>query len=335
MSPVGAPQVLKDRCRAIASSGRRCRNHAVDERGFCRVHAGPRRHLQHAAPDRRSPEALFEERVRGLIDFARRRLLGDYEVDEFGFDRELTETILQPIAMLMYNHYWRVTTIGIENVPATGPALLVANHSGTVPWDAAMMKFGLLQEHPARRHVRLLAADLAVSMPFMSHLARKTGNTVAIEEDSLRLLEAGELVGVFPEGYKGVGKPFAQRYRLQRFGRGGFVTLALKAKVPVIPVAIVGAEEIYPMIGNLKGLARLLGFPYFPVTPFFPALGPLGAIPLPSKWTIEYGEPIQMDSFGEDAFEDAMLVFDLTDRIRDTIQQMLNRNLAARSGTFF
>ena len=336
MSPEtqAAQRPIPERCRAITSSGKRCKNHAIDERGFCRVHAGPRKlsapHRAEALP----PEAMLAERLQKVAEFARKRLLGDYNVDTFGFDQELTEQILHPLAMGLYHHYWRVNTIGIENVPASGPALLVSNHSGTVPWDAVMMKFGLLEEHPAKRHVRLIGADLVWEFPFISHMARKTGNAVAIEDDTLRLLGSGELVGVFPEGYKGVGKPYTQRYRLQRFGRGGFVEVALKAKVPIIPVAIVGAEEIYPMIANLKTLARVLGFPYFPVTPFFPALGPLGAIPLPSKWMIEYGAPIPTDGYPEDAHEDTMLVFDLNDRVRDVIQQMLNRNVAARRGVF-
>lgn len=328
-------RVVKERCRAITASSRRCRNYALDERGFCRIHAGPRRlSAPLGVPERRPPEAILNERVRRLLEFAGRRIAGDYRVDLFGFDVELTEEVLHPIAMLLYRNYWRVTTLGIENVPSGGAALLVANHSGTLPWDAVMMKFGLLEEHPAHRHVRLLAADLAISVPFISHLARKSGNTVAHQQDTLRLLRAGDLVGVFPEGFKGVGKNFRDRYRLQRFGRGGFVEVALKAQVPIIPVAIVGAEEIYPMIANIRPLARLFGFPYFPVTPFFPVLGPLGALPLPSKWIIEYGDPISMETYGPGAHEDSMLVFDLTDQIRDTIQQMLNRNLAARKGIF-
>jgi 1-acyl-sn-glycerol-3-phosphate acyltransferase len=156
------------------------------------------------------------------------------------------------------------------------------------------------------------------------------GNTLACHEDALRLLRSGELVGVSPEGYKGVGKRFRDRYRLQRFGRGGFVEVALRAGAPIVPVAIVGSEEIYPMIANAKSLARLFGFPYFPITPTFPWLGPLGLIPFPSKWIVEFGEPIPTDGYGPDAWQDAMLVFELTDRIRDTIQQMLYRNLARR-----
>lgn len=334
MSTAAQASQVKDRCRAITSSSRRCRNFAIDERGFCRVHAGPAIPTVTGKMDRRPPEALMDERLRNFVGFLRRRVIGDYQIDPYGFDRELTEQVLRPLAMFMYQRYWRVTTIGMENIPMSGPALLVSNHSGTLPWDAVMMKFGVLEEHPAHRHVRLLAADLAVSVPVISHLARKSGNSPAIEEDALRLLQNGELVGVFPEGYKGVGKYYGQRYRLQRFGRGGFMEVALKAQVPIIPVSIVGAEEIYPMVANLKPLARLLGFPYFPITPFFPLLGGLGVLPLPTKWLIEFGEPIPMDRFGPDAHDDSMLVFDLTDQVRDTIQQMLNRNLAARRGVF-
>lgn len=329
-----ATSPVRDRCRAITSAGRRCRNRAIDERGFCNVHAGPKRMTHPQSPDRRSPEALFDESLQRFFEFLKRRLAGDYEVDDFGSDPELTEEVFHKIAMGLYHHYWRVTTIGIENVPMDGGALLVGNHSGTLPWDGVMLQFGMREEHAAHRNLRLIAANLVFQSPVISHLARKSGSAVAHIDDARRLLEAGELVGVFPEGFKGVGKGWAKRYQLQRFGRGGFVETALRARAPIIPVAIVGAEEIYPMIANLKPLARLLGFPYFPVTPLFPALGPLGVIPLPSKWYIEYGDPIGTDGYPEDAHEDTMLVFELTDRVRDTIQQMLNHNLAARPGIF-
>lgn len=330
--PAASPS--RERCRAITTAGRRCRNYAMDERGFCNVHAEPRRITRPGDPERRSPEAMFEERMRHLGRFLRRRLLGDYRVDSFGFDREMTEEVFHPLAMGLYHYYWRVTTLGVENVPSSGPALVVANHSGTLPWDGVMLQFGLREEHPSARYLRLIGANLVFQTPLISHLARKSGSAVAHKDDTMRLLGEGELVGVFPEGFKGVGKGWKERYRLQRFGRGGFVETALKAQVPIIPTAIVGAEEIYPMIANFKPLARLLGVPYFPITPFFPALGPLGAIPLPTKWFIEFGEPIAADSYAPGSHEDTMLVFELTDRVRDTIQQMINRNLAARRGLF-
>ena len=181
------------------------------------------------------------------------------------------------------------------------------------------------------RQITVIA--LLATMLFL--VARKSGNTLACAEDSTRLLDAGEIVGVFPEGYKGIGKPFRERYKLQRFGRGGFVEVALRTGAPMVPVSIVGAEEIFPMIYNVKPLARLLGFPYFPLTPTFPALGLLGAIPLPSKWIIEYGEPIQTAPFTPDAALDPMFVFNLTDQVREAIQQTLYKNLMSRRSVFF
>lgn len=279
------------------------------------------------------PESAWERRVAGGLAFLRRRLTGDYEVDEFGFDPHLTEHVFLPPLRPLYEKWFRVETIGLENIPAGG-ALLVANHSGTIPMDALMLSLAVHDRHPDHRYLRLLGADLVFTTPGIGQIARKTGNTLACNPDAERLLSSGELVGVFPEGFKGVGKPFSQRYKLQRFGRGGFVTAALRTGVPIVPVSIVGAEEIYPMIGNLKLLARLLGLPYFPVTPTFPLLGPLGAIPLPSKWMIEFGEPIDTGSMGAAAAEDPMLVFNLTDQVRETIQQSLYGLLAQRGSAF-
>jgi 1-acyl-sn-glycerol-3-phosphate acyltransferase len=323
--PIERARREPDRCQAVTAAGRACRNRARPN-GFCGVHQPP------GQVERIGP--FSADTVRELLELARRRLVGDYEVDEFGFDPELTTKALLPLVKPLYDYYWRVDWIGLDNVPSNGAAMLVGNHAGTVPVDALVMKFGVLDKHPAHRHVRLLAADLALRLPVVAPLARKMGSTVACDEDALRLLGKGELVGVFPEGYKGVGKGFRNRYKLQRFGRGGFVELALRARVPIVPVAIVGSEEIYPMMFNAKTLARIGGFPYFPITPFFPWLGPLGLIPLPSKWIIEFGAPIRTDQYGEDAWQDGMLVFDLTDRIRDTIQQMLHANLMKRRGVF-
>ncbi|HVM00020.1 MAG TPA: lysophospholipid acyltransferase family protein [Egibacteraceae bacterium] len=288
--------------------------------------------------DRAPPAGGLRGDVDGAVEaalaFLRRRITGDYPIDRFGFDRELTEQVILPLARPLYQRYWRVRTTGMEHVPAEGGALVVANHSGTLPFDAVMTKVALYDDHPAHRHLRELAADLALRLPFAGPLARKTGSTLAHGEDARRLLADGELVGVWPEGFKGAGKLYRDRYKLQRFGRGGFVGVALRAQVPIIPVAIVGAEEIYPMLGNVRWLARLLGFPYFPVTAQFPLLGPLGIVPLPSKWVIDFGPPIDTAGYGPEAADDPMCVFELTDRVRDTIQQMLYRNLTARRSLF-
>ncbi len=269
-----------------------------------------------------------------LLAFARRRLSGDYGVDEFGFDPDLTENVLIPLLRPLYCRWFRVETIGMHHVPSDGGALVVANHSGTLPLDAMMTAVALHDHHPAGRHLRMLGADLVFRTPLLGSLARKSGQTLACTADAERLLTSGELVGVWPEGFKGIGKRYRDRYKLQRFGRGGFVSAALRTQATIIPCSIVGAEEIYPMIGDIKPLARLFGAPYFPVTPFFPLLGPLGVIPLPSKWYIEFGEPVRTDAYGPGSAEDPMLVFNLTDQIRETIQQTLYRLLSQRGNTF-
>ncbi|WP_240135491.1 lysophospholipid acyltransferase family protein [Streptomyces sp. MUM 178J] len=282
-----------------------------------------------ARPDR------WERRIAGGLAFLRRRLTGDYEVDEFGYDKELTDQVLMSLLRPLYEKYFRVEVKGIENIPSDGGALVVANHSGTLPLDGLMMQVAVHDSHPAQRHLRLLAADLVFVLPVVNELARKAGHTLACAEDAERLLRQGEVVGVMPEGFKGIGKPFSERYKLQRFGRGGFVSTALRAGTPIVPCSIVGAEEIYPMIGNAKTLARLLGFPYFPITPTFPWLGPLGAMPLPTKWTIQFGEPIQTDGYPPEAAEDPMLMFNLTDQVREQIQHTLYKLLVQRRSVFF
>jgi 1-acyl-sn-glycerol-3-phosphate acyltransferase len=279
------------------------------------------------------PGDVWDRRVAGALSFLRRRLSGEYEVDEFGFDPDLTDRVFHPILRLLYRDWFRTEVFGVSRLPASGPALVVANHSGTIPVDAAMLGIAIHDEHPAQRHLRLLGADLVFRVPVLSELARKSGGTMACNPDAERLLRAGELVGVFPEGFKGVGKRYADRYKLQRFGRGGFVSAALRTGTPIVPVAIVGAEEIYPLIGDLKPLARLLGLPYFPVTPTFPLLGPLGLIPLPSKWLIEFGEPIDTTPYA-DAADDPIVVFNLADQVRETIQQTLHRLLERRPDPF-
>ncbi|WP_246367178.1 lysophospholipid acyltransferase family protein [Kibdelosporangium persicum] len=280
------------------------------------------------------PAGGVQQRLADAIGFLRKRLTGDYAVDEFGFDEQLTENVILPPLRLIYEKYFRVEAIGTGNLPSEGGALIVSNHSGTVPLDSVMTGIAVHENTSPNRYLRMLGADLVFQVPVLGALARKTGQTLACNADAERLLTAGELVGVWPEGFKGIGKPFSDRYKLQRFGRGGFVSAALRTGVPIIPVSVVGAEEIYPKIGDLKPLARLLGFPYFPVTPTFPLLGPLGAIPLPSKWYIEFGEPIRTDRHDPADADDPMIVFNLSDQVRETIQQTLYRLLAQRPGIF-
>ena len=277
-----------------------------------------------------------DRRVAQALAWLRRRLDGDYEVDDFGFDVELTDALL-PLLRPLYRSWFRVEVRGLEHVPEHGGALIVANHSGTVAMDSVMTQLAIHDEHPAHRHLRLLGADLVFSTPIVGELARKTGTTLASSSDAERLLERGELVGVWPEGFKGVGKPFSERYKLQRFGRGGFVSAALQTQVPIVPCSIVGAEEIYPILGDFTTLARLLGLPFLPMTPTFPWLGLLGLIPLPSKWIIEFGTPISTQGMldGGDGADDPMLVFDLTDRVRETIQKTLYSLLLQRRSVFF
>ncbi len=267
------------------------------------------------------------------LDFVRRRLTGAYEVDEFGFDPEFAETIVLAPLRPLFESWFRVELRGMENVPGEGGALLVANHSGTIAVDALMTQLAIHDHHPQHRHLRMLGADLVFETPFIGEIARKAGHTLACMPDAERMLLSDELVGVWPEGFKGIGKPFSERYKLQRFGRGGFVTAAVRTGRPIIPTAIVGAEEIYPILGNLPLAARLLGLPYFPLTPTFPWLGPLGMIPLPSKWIIAFDEPIRTDDL-TDAADDPMMVLELTDLVRERIQQSLYRLLVERESVF-
>ncbi len=355
---------LRDRCREPGDDGEPCRLYA-DAAGFCRRcqperataatdelprsdgGAGPTGPTGQSGPGEAGhdgppvPEmdeqdhADLEQAVRGVLEFVRRRLTGDYEVDDYGFDRDFTEQVVMPLARPLYQRWWRVRADGVANIPDEGGALLVSNHAGTIPADAVMTKLAVHDEHPGHRHVRELAADLALRAPVIGPLARKTGATLATSADATRLLTDGELVGVWPEGFKGIGKHYRDRYKLQRFGRGGFVEVAIRTGSPIVPVAVVGSEEIFPIVANVRPLARLLGLPYFPLTWQFPLLGPLGLVPLPSKWVIQFGEPIPTEHLGPDAADDPLLVLEMTDRVRDVIQQMLYRNLMGRRSLFF
>jgi 1-acyl-sn-glycerol-3-phosphate acyltransferase len=271
--------------------------------------------------------------ARRVADRVALRLRGENVEDQWGFDEDLVE-LVYPFFELMYDRWWRVTATGVTNVPAHGQAMVVANHAGVLPWDATMMSVAILKHHPLPRYPRFMVLDWAFRLPYASSFIRRLGGVVASPFNAMRLLDEGHLVMVFPEGSKGAGKPFSQRYRLERFGRGGFVEVALRTSSPIVPVAVVGSEEIYPKLGDSRFLARLIGSPYFPITPTFPALGPLGMVPLPSKWRIEFCEPIDVSGYGPDAADDRSLVFEISEAVGETIQDKLYENLIKRGSAF-
>jgi 1-acyl-sn-glycerol-3-phosphate acyltransferase len=256
------------------------------------------------------------------------------EQDEFGHDRRFAETI-RPFFEFLYTVWWRVEATGIEHVPATGAGLVVANHSGVLPYDGMMVKLAIRHEHPARRDCRMLALDMFALLPVLAPLLAKSGEVRANPENAERLLHKGELVGVFPEGVKGVGKYYKERYRLARFGRGGFVRIALRTGAPIIPCAVVGAEEIHPVVGKADWIGRPFGLPYFPITPTFPALGPLGLLPLPTKWSLDFGDPLSLAEYGPEAADDPILVNQIAEKVRATIQGLIDGRLARRRSVWF
>ncbi|MBO0865523.1 MAG: acyltransferase family protein [Mycobacterium sp.] len=282
-----------------------------------------------------APSTELAQRVAAVAEFVRTRLTGEYNVDEFGFDPHFNDAIVRPLLRFFFKSWFRVEVSGIEHLPDTGAALVVANHAGVLPFDGLMASVAVHDQHPTHRDLRLLAADMVFDLPVLGATARKAGHTMACTADAHRLLAAGELTAVFPEGYKGLGKRFKDRYKLQRFGRGGFVSAALRTKAPIVPCSIVGSEEIYPMLADVKLLARLFGLPYFPITPLFPLAGPAGMVPLPSKWHIAFGEPIVTAGYDTADADDPMVTFELTDQVRETIQQTLYRLLAGRRNMFF
>jgi 1-acyl-sn-glycerol-3-phosphate acyltransferase len=271
-----------------------------------------------------------------LKQWARIGLRGRSErVDDFGLD-PVYEARVQPLLDLLYERYFRVQIEGVEHVPAQGGALLVCNHGGTLPWDGVMLKTALRHAHPSQRALRWLTDDFVFHSPFLGAWLNRIGAVRACPENAERLLERDELLAVFPEGVKGIGKPYRDRYQLQRFGRGGHVKLALRMRVPLIPVAIIGAEESYPLLHKVRPFSKLLGVPFIPVTPLFPWLGPLGLMPLPSRWQIVVGEPMsELRDLSARAAEDSVVINDLNEQLRGKVQGLLQQGLRARGPSAF
>lgn len=256
------------------------------------------------------------------------------ETDDFGADRRFAES-LEPLLEFLYAVWWRVEASGIEHVPGDGPGLIVVNHSGVLPYDGIMVQLAVRHEHPARRVCRMLALDMFALLPALAPILAKSGSVRANPANAERLLRRGELVGVFPEGVKGVGKHFKDRYKLARFGRGGFIRIALRTGSPIVPCAVVGAEEIHPVVAKADWVGRPLGLPYFPITPTFPLLGPLGVVPLPTKWSIDFGDPLDLSGYGPEGAKDPILVNRLSQQVRETIQGMIDGRVARRRSIWF
>lgn len=256
------------------------------------------------------------------------------EFDDFGLDPSFEQRV-KPVVEFLYRSYFRTTAEGIDNVPAEGRCIVVANHSGALPLDGLMLRAALRIDHKQKRDLRWLAEDFVYYLPFAGVFMNRVGAVRACPENAERLLEKESIVGVFPEGVHGIKKLFQERYRLQRFGRGGYIRLCLRMRAPIVPCAIIGAEESSPLLYRLEGLTELLGLPYFPITPTFPFLGPAGLLPAPTKWRMRFGEPINLDNYGPEAADDHVLVGRLSERVRSSIQAMLDSGLRERRSVWF
>jgi 1-acyl-sn-glycerol-3-phosphate acyltransferase len=300
-----------------------------------------RQEIRSRFPTSASPWSLRLEDVdwqRLLMDLRRRlSTLGmserSGEVDEFGMD-EVSLRRVRPLLDLLYERYWRVEICGVERLPETGPALLVANRSGLLPYDGLMLAHGIERLHPYHERPRFLVADWLITLPFVQPYLARLGGVRACRENAERLLEAKRFVIAFPEGAKGAAKVFRERYRLKRFGRGGVVRVALEHGVPLYPVGLVGPEEAHPILFKEYSVARSLGLPFLPVTPTFPLMGPLGALPLPTKWIIRIGEPVLLDHLEPDAVDDELLVARLTEELRGKIQTLVDLGLSDRGSVW-
>ncbi|HKA14456.1 MAG TPA: 1-acyl-sn-glycerol-3-phosphate acyltransferase [Myxococcota bacterium] len=250
------------------------------------------------------------------------------EIDEFGMDAEALRA-LRPLLDFVFDRFWRVRVGGIDGLPERGPYLLVANAAGILPYDALMIAHAV--ERARGERPRFAVADWLITLPFVQPRLARLGGVRACRENVERLLEARCSVAVFPEGVKGAAKPFRDRYRLARFGRGGVVRLAVECGVPIVPVGVVGAEEAHPILYKMAAPARALGLPFVPVTPTFPWFGPLGALPLPSQWVIRFGEPISYADLAPDAARDALLLSRLTEELRAQIQSLVDAGLRTRA----
>jgi 1-acyl-sn-glycerol-3-phosphate acyltransferase len=256
----------------------------------------------------------------------------DRQVTDWGRSERIEGLLDATVYDFLYHYWFRVDAEGVENIPSTGGAMLVSNHGGALPPDAAMIAKAIKEEHPRPRPVHLTMEHFFKGYPGLAMLASKLGGVPAHPANVQRLLyDEQQLVLVFPEGRKGTEKLFKDRYRLRRFGRGGFVEAAMRAGTPIVPIAVVGAEEAMPAFAQIRVLQRLTGLIYFPITPTFPHLGLLGGMTyLPAKFRIRFLEPIPTDQFGDEPWEDRALVSEVAEEVRGRIQDELVEMLAKR-----
>ena len=288
--------------------------------------------LPRAQPPERVSETPPPRLLRDLIP------PGDPErsVDDWGRSERIFQ-LVEPALNFYYRYWFRVEQEGIENVPSEGGALLVSNHSGALPPDAPMIMQSIRNEHPSPRPLYMLGEHWFKGYPGVGMLANKIGLVAASSANAQRLLrDEGRLVLVFPEGQKGTRKLYWQRYRLRRFGRGGFIKTALRAGVPIVPIAVVGGEEAMPIFAHVPLLQRLTGLIYFPINHAFPHFGlAAGLMYMPAKFKIRYLEPIYLDGYRPQDAEDLGLVQRLAEQVRAKIQDEVNRLVAERSSVWF
>lgn len=275
-----------------------------------------------------SSDALPEAAADGPFAALEKGLPDVPHFDEFGRCAAV-ERRYRPLMRFLAKRVFRIDVRGIERVPSEGRVILVANHGGILPYDALMLSQVMEEQHPGRRGARPLIEDMYYHAPFLGPWLYRMGCVRASRENARRLLEQDQAIAVFPEGYKGLHKPFAKRYQLQRFGRGGLIKLALRTQSPIVPVAIVGSEEANPLLGQLSRWTRPFGLPFFPVTPTFPLLGPLGLLPLPLPWVMHFGEPIALPGGAEES-RDPLLVNRFVEEVRGQLQMMVNQILSQR-----
>jgi 1-acyl-sn-glycerol-3-phosphate acyltransferase len=260
----------------------------------------------------------------------------DRQLDDWGRSQRVMD-LFEPLLDFYYHHWFRVETEGVENVPGDGGALIVSNHSGALPPDAPMIMRAIHHEHPNPRPLHMLGEHWFKGYPGAGMLTNKLGLVAAHPANAQRLLhDEGRLVLVFPEGQKGSRKLYWQRYRLRRFGRGGFVRTAMRAGVPIVPVAVLGAEEAMPIFAHVPLLQRLTGLIYFPVNHAFPQFGLAAALMyMPAKFKIHFLEPVDLSGHSPDDADDLALVQEIGEQVRARIQLELDEMRTSRNSVWF